>query len=662
MIGLKDEGEDFTPPKNKRRKQAMKNKLWKRIAAVGLAAAMTAGLLAGCGGKGGSGKGGSDDTKFTWWIYQIDGEGQYYQKYEENPVVQWVNQQYWDTEKGGLGKEGSGTKLDFSFIVPVGGSQSENFNTMIGTGEYPEVMDLSVSPDTPKTLCEDGVLIELTEYVEKYMPNYLAYLDEHPDLKPFVQSVDEDGEVHYYAIYGLKDGIDNPWYGPSYRRDWVVKYAEPTEYVWDWESDYVKENGHPAVTPLSEAKKANNLEGWKKNEVTKFEAVYGEDPDQDYTDNVVFPSGTNEPLTISDWEWMFEAFAKALEIRGELENSSAYCTTIYYMGALATGDLVSSFGGGTGTYYVRDGKVSFDGASENFQTYIECVSNWYDKGWLDKQFETRSSEVFFATNSVGVNQGLVGLWSGLTSSLGAGIRSTCKHEEDQKDAYAMAARYPINDVYGGEAQKYVEPDAMYQDGQIASPVGVTTKAEGKDLAALFTFIDWTYSKEGGATLHLGLTEEQYKSMEFDPDVYADNGFDKAYTTETDENGMFVYKWAKEAESLVPLDATRFCVGLNPANNEESREDNGAKKVFADSYQAWGKYKATGSVMNYGSLLSSDENKNLSKINTAVNDYEGQKLPSVIKGETSWDEYAEGLAKIDTESMVGVYQKYIDLAK
>jgi len=46
------------------------------------------------------------------------------------------------------------------------------------------------------------------------------------------------------------DGAQDPWEGTCYRRDWIVKYAEPTEYVWDWESDYVKENGHPEVTRL----------------------------------------------------------------------------------------------------------------------------------------------------------------------------------------------------------------------------------------------------------------------------------------------------------------------------------------------------------------------------------------------------------------------------
>ena len=41
-----------------------------------------------------------------------------------------------------------------------------------------------------------------------------------------------------------------------------MKYAEPTEYV--------SENGHPAVTPLEKAIEEKNPEGWIKNEVTSF--------------------------------------------------------------------------------------------------------------------------------------------------------------------------------------------------------------------------------------------------------------------------------------------------------------------------------------------------------------------------------------------------------
>ena len=102
---------------------------------------------------------------------------------------------------------------------------------MLSTGEYPEIMDLVSSPESPQALYDDGTLLDITEYVEQYMPNYLAFLDDNPELKPLVQAADKEGDVHYYAIYAFMDGVENPWQGTCYRRDWVVKYAEPTEYV-----------------------------------------------------------------------------------------------------------------------------------------------------------------------------------------------------------------------------------------------------------------------------------------------------------------------------------------------------------------------------------------------------------------------------------------------
>ena len=190
---------------------------------------------------------------------------------------------------------------------------------------------------------------------------------------------------------------------------------------------------------------------------------------------MIFPSGTENPLTISDWEWMFEAFAKALDERGWSDNSMAYCTTVEYMGYALQGDLASSFGGGTGYYNVKDGEAVFNGTSDNFKTYVECMNNWYEKGWLDTQFYTRASELFFNINTTGTSQGMVGLWGGLPNSLGTGIRMTCANEDDKRDAFVMGTCYPMNDVYGGEEQMYKEPDTMYQDSRKGGGLGLTHK-------------------------------------------------------------------------------------------------------------------------------------------------------------------------------------------
>ncbi len=586
----------------------MKSKFVKRFLTMGLAAGLALSAVCGCAkqgepaddaGKKEEGKKEereAKDASFTWWIYKTDGEGTYYEDYKDNP----------------------------------------------------------------QTLYENGVLLDLTEYVEKYMPNYLAYLDANPELKPFVQVQDEEGKTHYYALYVLSDGPGDPWQGICYRRDWVVKYAKPTEYVWDWESDSVKENGHPAVTPLARAVEEKNMDGWKKNEVKEFKADYGENPDEDYTDNVIFPSGKNDPLTISDWEWMYEAFEKAIKERGWENDSNSYCMSIPYSGYIQAGNIVSSFGGGTGEYYIRDGKASFDGASDNFKAYVECMNHWYEKGWLDQDFNTRAGELFYKININSVSQGKIGMWDGHISNLGTALRITCQNEEDARDSYVMPCPYPINDVYGSKEQMYHEPDAMFQLGRVGGKTGITTKAEGKDLEALFTYLDWTYTREGAMVLGVGLSKEQLASVELNPDLYEAYSIEEAYELGKAEDGRSVIKYTiDQSDPLInAVRAMRMGTGLGTTNSDEYMLDYGVAAINQKAYEVWSVYVNKGSILDYKGLLNAEEGEAFGKTETALLDYQAQTLPNVIKGKTTWEAYVDGLEAIQPESVVEYLQNHI----
>ena len=80
--------------------------------------------------------------------------------------------------------------------------------------------------------------------------------------------------------------------------------------------------------------------------MASFTSSEGDDLWNDYTDNVFFPSGTSDTLTINDWERMFEAFDKAVEERSWADDTGAYVISIQYMGYSQLGDITSSFGGG----------------------------------------------------------------------------------------------------------------------------------------------------------------------------------------------------------------------------------------------------------------------------------------------------------------------------
>ena len=593
-----------------------------------LSGVMTLGMISavGCGAGGDSA-----DTTFKWWIGTTDGGGTYYEGYEDNPAVQWLNQQYWDAKTHTISDEENGTKLEFTFQNPVAGAEQDNFNTMISTGDYPEIFDMSYA-GSKESLIDDGILMDITQYVEKYMPDYVAILDEHPEWKSQVTYVDEDGNTKYYWISSIKDGPPESWDCMCYRRDWVVQYAVPTEYVWDWDSAYVKEHGHPAVTPLAEAQKAGNLEGWKKNDRygDKFTSSEGENPSDDYADNVIFPSGTDEPLTISDWEWMMEAFEKAIADRGWEQDSDAYGFSVSYGGFFGLGDLVSSFGGGTGGFYVdRAGKVSFSGKTENFKAYLECMHTWYDKGWLDQKFETRASDMFFSINEAGYTQGKVGMWLGSIGTLGDVIRASCQNEADQQGAFVMGCALPLNDMYGGDAQKFTEPDALYQPA--AGPSGgiaITDKAAEKSeeaLAALFTYFNWCYTEEGSLFSSFGLSKEQYESVELENDLYEKYGYTDGMYHIEERDGVETIVVHLDQSAGLEYNAFRTCrlaqrYEKTGHGDVDYQVDMGYEKVKQDAIDAYGRYTNTGSMLPYAGKFTDKENDIYNKINNPLNDY------------------------------------------
>ena len=640
----------------------------KKLLSLGLMATMAFSMFsfAGCGGKS---AGGGGDTEFSWWIFSTDGNGVYYEDYEDNPAVQWLNAQYWDVENGGLGTEENGTNVKFSFQVPITGAEQDNFNTMMSTEQYTDIIDLAVSSDSSSTLVNEGVLMDITEYVEKYMPNYVAYLEENPEQKALVTHTDEDGKLHYYEIARIKEENDVPWGGYVYRRDWIVEYATPSAYVWDWDSDYVKENGHPAVTPLSEAQKAGNLEGWKANDVTEFKVLNdgGDDPDNLYEDNVIFPSGKTDPYTISDWEWMMEAFQKAIDDKGFAGNSDSYCISLYYPGYTATGDLVSTFGGGSGIWSKdADQNVYFSGTTDNFKTYLECMNSWNSKGWLDTKFETRASDIFFSINQNGTAQGMVGMWYGMLSSLGDAIRVSCTDPQDQQNAYVMACSVPVNDMYGSDEQKFYEPDAFYQSSRISGRIGVTTAAKDKDLAALFTCLDWMYTREGALVVSLGLSEEQLNATEIENNLYEEYKIEGgAYDVTKDENGNDVYTihYDISGDMSNALKLARMLAGIELTGAGADLDYSlvrGDSEVVTHAYGQWTAYTSTASMMDYNNQLTEDENETYTAINQKVTDYMAQNVPALIKnGLSGWDDYVKGLEDLKIDEVTEIYKGVVE---
>ncbi|MDR1117559.1 MAG: hypothetical protein LBL09_04870 [Oscillospiraceae bacterium] len=125
------------------------------------------------------------------------------------------------------------TNVHVNFSHPVQGSQSEAFNLMIATGDYPDVIQTQYNQRGVGELFYQGHIIDLVGYINEYMPNYKGLLDADSMLRRDVTL--DTGEM--VAVYTVVDPISVPWLGLGLRSDLLNELGlKLPETVSDWET------------------------------------------------------------------------------------------------------------------------------------------------------------------------------------------------------------------------------------------------------------------------------------------------------------------------------------------------------------------------------------------------------------------------------------------
>ncbi len=580
----------------------------KKVLASVLAGSMLLATACGQSGSGGKDSGASGDAyKISYWI-PMGEDTSFYDSYNDNPIVKYIEQNYTFNEK----------PISFDFYVAPAGSQSDNFTTLLSTGEYCDIMDLSMSPESPVQLYDDGILQDLTELVPAHMPNYMAYLEANPDVQSEIYSI-VDGEKKILNLNGFYEKIDDNFQGFCYRRDWIAKYGT--------------------------------------NPVTGEAFTYGFADESDnfsWEDNVVFPSGGSDPVYISDWEWMFDIFDKAME---DLGVTDGYCYAPYFQGIMQTGDLACAFGGGGNCYWYRnkENEAVFGPVTDDFRAYLQCLNTWYTKGWVDPAFAEHNQDMFFSVDQAKVFSGKVGLWQGLMSTLGTQI--------DAGDAYTTGAvvygcRQPMNDIYGDESSQNVEPYTFYTYNKVYGSVGLTTKMSEEETIAFLEFTDFLFSEEG-SELALGFNKEQYDACK-----------DEFYT----KQGVTEGAYRKEGDNyILNVDASDPLSNAVSLNRVVSRlalpVDKQYDRYVSQAVSEWNYYETapilfSASVSN---AMTTEESSEVSSVRNSVDQFMIRSISPMImsKGydvwdDASWEQYCTDINKFQPENATTIYNEKLQL--
>ena len=162
----------------------------KRILPLMLAGVMAMSCLTGCGG---STSGSTEETPAGAATSETSATEPVQATYplRDEPVTLTIYMK--DPSNGAVGdwSEMKGMKtaaeklgVNIEFITPAVGSEADQFNLMIASGEYPDVIlwDYRTTPMSLNEMVNTGVLIDADPYIRQYAPNYLKVLEEHENF------------------------------------------------------------------------------------------------------------------------------------------------------------------------------------------------------------------------------------------------------------------------------------------------------------------------------------------------------------------------------------------------------------------------------------------------------------------------------------------------
>lgn len=211
----------------------MKNNWMKRIVAAGLAGVMLVGMLTGCGGDGGRNEGldagGEDvsypvdtDIELTWYVQKNLELQSSYVTADESPFHSGLTDM---------------TGIDIEWMFPAKGANlTASYNLILQEEELPNIMSGDAFDATEATeLMNSGMIVDLTEYVPKYAPDYWAYITDPANEDDYKSLLTADGKLYGFGAF-MEEDFNITYLGPVIRKDWLDECGlkEPVTLE-DWE-------------------------------------------------------------------------------------------------------------------------------------------------------------------------------------------------------------------------------------------------------------------------------------------------------------------------------------------------------------------------------------------------------------------------------------------
>jgi putative aldouronate transport system substrate-binding protein len=359
--------------------------------------------------------------------------------------------------------------------------------------------------------------------------------------------------------------------------------------------------------------------------------------------NSAFPSGNAEPTTIADWDYMLPLFKTYFEAAKMKDYAPLIIPSNGYFGL---GELINGFGVGS-NYYIENGKVKYGALEDGFYNYLQKMKEWYAKGYIYKDFASRTNDPFYLPNTSLTYGGAAGVWYGLVSQLGGAM---------SMPQYGLIfdvqpAKNPLDAEHGITK---AAPFARTPNNQLDLKGSAITTA-CKNIPKLLAVMDYLFSDEGGM-LYNGLTKEQ--GADTDP-IYLKAGLqDGAYWLEGD-TPVFNPLLSRAGGTL---NHEPFMANQLPGMWNNSYENKYAAPEYKLGDAAWGAYEDAPQTRVSSSVSRpTGDDKIYSSNNAAINDYVSTSVPKFIIGTTplndqTWTEFKTRLRTLGIEENLRIQQE------
>lgn len=160
------------------------------------------------------------DVDLTWWLELTPSVAQNFSNLGDTAFAKNLQQL---------------TGADIEFIHPTIGQTKEQFNLLVVSGNYPDIMEYNIVKNYiggPAKALEDGVIMDITDYIPKYAPHLYKFYQENPEYDKLSKT--DDGRYYSFPFVRTDDYL-KVYFGPVVNHVWLEKLGlDYPETMDDW--------------------------------------------------------------------------------------------------------------------------------------------------------------------------------------------------------------------------------------------------------------------------------------------------------------------------------------------------------------------------------------------------------------------------------------------